>query len=499
MTRREMLAVPVFAAAPQSRSGFDADFGDAISAAGAIRSKQISSVELTTHVFSRIDKYNPKLNAFVYQMREEAMARARQADASLAKGQSLGALHGVPVHVKESFAVAGRPCTWGLLPFKDTKAPRNSAAVEKLLGAGAVLIGATNVPVNLMDYQSDNPIYGTTSNPWDVKLTPGGSSGGTAAALAAGLGFLSVGSDIGGSIRVPAHFCGVYGHKPTLGLVSEAGQLPGGAYHDSGFSTELAVAGPLSRSARDLELALRVLAGPEGHRAIAWNWKLPPARHQSLRGVRVGYVFDDPIAPVSDDLKPAFENLLTALTKAGAVVKPGWPEGVKPAELNRTYQFLLAAVLYAVEPPKGQAAMRRDFGDPKDDAFAAGALSSHAEWMSQNLRRFAYRDQWAAHFRNVDVFLSPVAFRGAFPHMRQGTMATRSLGTRRYADLMNWIPPATLTGCPATAAPIGKTAAGLPVGVQIMGPLWEDATPIAFADALAKEIGGFTPPPGFRP
>ncbi|MCU1286243.1 MAG: amidase family protein [Acidobacteriales bacterium] len=225
------------------------DFASALQAAEAIRQKRVSSVELTRRVFERIDKYNPQLNAFVYQLRDDAMAQAKKADEAQAQGRSLGVFHGVPVHVKESYAVAGHPCTWGLPPLRDSKAPQNSAVVRKLLGTGAVLIGATNVPVGLSDWQSYNPIYGTTNNPWDVKRTPGGSSGGTAAALAAGLGYLSFGSDIGGSIRVPASFCGLFGHKPTLDLVDMQGHLPGGVSAGPGFSTLLAVGGR-SREAR---------------------------------------------------------------------------------------------------------------------------------------------------------------------------------------------------------------------------------------------------------
>src|SRR6266567_6342240 len=201
------------------------DFASALRAAEAIRKKEVSSVELTQRIFERIDRYNPKLNAFVYQLREDALTRAKKADEALARGQSLGPLHGVPVHVKECFGVAGRPCTWGIPALRDSKAPQNSEAVERLLRAGAVLIGATNVPVTLSDWQSYNRIYGTTNNPWDVTRTPGGSSGGSAAALAAGLGYLSIGSDIGGSIRVPSHFCGIYGHKPTLDLVDMQGHV----------------------------------------------------------------------------------------------------------------------------------------------------------------------------------------------------------------------------------------------------------------------------------
>lgn len=502
LTRREAIALAAGVFAAPAAPAFDADFGDAVAAAEAIRNKQISSVELTKHVFSRIDKYNPKINAFTFQLRDEAMARAQQADEAFARKQSLGLLHGVPVHVKESFGVQGRPATWGIPAFKNSKAPRNSAVVDRLLGAGAVLIGATNVPFNLLDYQSYNEIYGATNNPWDLKRTPGGSSGGTAAALAAGLGFLSVGSDIGGSIRLPSHFCGIYGIKPTLGIVSEAGQLPGGTYIDSGFSTELAVAGPMARSARDLELGLLVLGGPERMPAKAWTWKLPAPRRESLKGLRVGYVFDDPIAPPTEDMKPLFESALRAMEKAGAVLKAGWPAGLQIAELNRDYMVMLGAVLYGVEPPEGRAEMRKGFRDPKEDPFAQGAFMSHADWVQLNAKRYGYRARWEEYFREVDVFLTPVAFMPAMPHQHEGTWGTRMVdtpgGKRVYGHLMNWIPTATLTGCPAVAAPIGRTAAGLPAGMQIMGPIWEDSTPIAAARLLANEIGGFEPPPGFK-
>src|SRR5947209_48693 len=228
---------------PATSSGPELDFATALQAAEAIRTRKISSVELTQRMFARIDRYNLQLNAFAYQLRVEALAQARKADDVLSRsksqgGKPLGAFHGVPITVKESFAVEGHPCTWGIPQLRNSKAPKNSDVVDRLLGdGGAVLLGATNVPLSLADWQSYNAIYGQTNNPWDVKRTPGGSSGGSAAALAAGLGYLSVGSDIGGSLRVPAHFCGIFSHKPTLDLVSLQGHLPGGASGARRFST----------------------------------------------------------------------------------------------------------------------------------------------------------------------------------------------------------------------------------------------------------------------
>jgi amidase len=478
----------------------DLDFASALQVADAIRSKRISSSELTQRALERIDRHNPALNAFAYQLREEALASARKADEAQARGSSLGVLHGVPIHVKESFAVAGHPCTWGIPALRDTKAPRNSEVVSRLLGAGAVLVGATNVPVNLADWQSYNPIHGTTNNPWDLKRTPGGSSGGAAAALAAGLGYLSVGSDIGGSIRVPSHFCGIYGHKPTLDLVSLQGHAPGGGADSPGFSTLLAVGGPMARSAGDLLAAMKLLGGPVAWDAKAWEWTLPPSRAESLKDFRIGYVLDDPIAPVAPEVKAVLEPVIEALQHAGARLKPGWPEGFEPAGLIDNYLFHLFAFLASVGPPEAREAQRKAF-QTMQRPHADASLSPFADWQQQNLRRLAFRAQWQSYFEGVDVFLSPVAYTPAFPHDHSEPQGTRTIATsggpRRYLDLVNWIAPATLTGCPATVAPVGRTAAGLPVGIQVLGPYWEDATPITFVDRLAQVIGGFTPPPGY--
>ena len=307
---------------------FDPNFGSALEAAAAINARKISSVELTRHVFERIDKFQPKLNAFVYQMREEALVSARRADEAVARKDKRLPFAGVPVVVKESFGVAGRPCTWGVPALKNTRAKANSTAVQRLLDAGAILIGATNVPFQLMDFQSYNEIYGTTNNPWDVSRTPGGSSGGTAAALAAGLGFLGLGSDIGGSIRAPAHFCGIFGHKPTLDVVSLRRPCSRRRAVEARASRPCwAVAGPMARTAQDLEAAMRVLGGPDPPDSVAYTWRLTPPRHKRLRDFRIGYLLEDSTLPVSSEIKPALESAVRALENAGARLQPGWPPG----------------------------------------------------------------------------------------------------------------------------------------------------------------------------
>ncbi len=502
MTRRDTLAL---VAAPLAARGatttFDANFGSALDAAAAIGARKISSVELTQHVFERIGKFQPKLNAFVYQMREEALARARRADEAVARKEKRGPLAGVPVVVKESFGVAGRPCTWGVPALKDSRAPANSTVVERLLDAGAVILGATNVPLNLMDGQSYNAIYGVTNNPWDLTRTPGGSSGGTAAALAAGLGFLGLGSDIGGSIRAPAHCCGIFGHKPTLDMVSLRGHAPGGVLEDPGFSTLLAVAGPMARTAEDLEAALRVIGGPEAPDSVAYSWRLPAPRHERLREFRIGYILDDPMMPVSSETKPALESAVRALEKGGAKLQPGWPPGFSFGEFFSTYLFMLAAFTYSAAPPEEQQRQRAEFAAVKDHPLAPGSLADFASWQRRNFRRLAFRASWQRYFRNVDAFLLPALPVPAFSHDHseqvRRTLATPEGQLPYVPALLSYMSVAILTGCPATVAPAGKTATGLPVGIQILGPYLEDATPLRLAGLLAKENGGFTPPPGY--
>lgn len=480
-------------------SSFDPNFGSASEAARAIRDKVISSVELTQHMFLRIDQHEPKLNSYVYQLREQALEAAANADQALERGEATGPLHGVPISVKESFAVEGKPCTWGMPPFQDIPAPSDSTAVERLRNAGAILLGATNVPFSLMDSQSFNPIYGRSNNPWDLERTPGGSSGGSAASLAAGTSFFSIGSDIGGSIRGPASFCGVYGHKPTLDIVPMNGHLPAGQRSLPGFSTLLAVAGPMARSAEDLLAGLQILAGPEMPEAKAMRWTLPDARHTRLRDFRIGFILEDPEVPVDAETKAVIEAAVRACERAGASVKEGWPDGMSFADLLDTYYFHLAAFDFSVMPPDVQTKV-----EPKSDkgprTWGRGVKSRFAEWQRLNMKRLSYRARWEDYFRNFDVFLSPTMITAAVPHDPTPVserMVTLSDGSKHsFWNLVTYICPATLTGCPATTAPAGLTKSGLPVGLQIMGPYFEDATPIEFARLLAEEIGGFQAPPG---
>jgi amidase len=501
-SRRQFLSGALSAAAARAAaSSSSLDFASALDAAAAIRAKRISAVELTELAFRRLDRFNPKLNAVILQFREQALARARQADQALARKQLWGPFHGVPVTVKETFGMRGVPSTAGVEQYKDFRPKSNAVAVERLLQAGAIVIGKTNIPVYAADLQSYNPLYGTSNNPWELTRTPGGSTGGGAAALAAGLGHLTLGTDIGGSIRIPSHFCGIYGHKPTLEVVPLTGGVPPFVDPPPQKFVDLAVAGPMARSAADLHVALEAIGGPAGDEAKAYRWSMPAARRTRLREFRVGCVLDDPVCPVGSDVRGVLERAVERLARAGVHVETGWPPRVNFAEQLSTYIFLLYAVMYPRFAPSAQEALREEHRrNPKNPA-AAALVEPHARWSAETARRLAARAVWQEYFREHDVFLTPVAFVPAFPHDHTEPMDARRLdtpeGKRPYLDITPWIAPATLTGCPATVAPVGRTAAGLPVGLQIIGPYLEDATPIEFARLLADVVGGFEAPPGY--
>ena len=470
--------------------------------ASAVRAKQISATELLELTFQRIERENPKLTAVVWEFREDAMARAKQADEALAKGRAPGALHGVPVTIKESFAYRGSPNTWGLPPLKDARSPRTAVAVERLESAGAITIGKTNVPVMLGDWQSYNPIYGTTNNPWDLSRTPGGSTGGGAAAIAAGLGALTLGSDLNGSTRIPAHFCGVCGHKPSLELISTAGFQPGPWDGSPGYPMDLSVIGVMARSARDLSLALNVLGGPNGDEAKAWTWRMPAPRHSRIADFRIGFVPDDDsvdVAPLTADVRALYDQTLAALRKAGARLDQGWPAGIDPRKQMSTFGYLLGALLTADMDPSERERARARFAKNPHDVFAAAAVEPHGRWLHETQKRLQCRALWQQYFETHDVFLLPVTVTAAFPHdhsepIHQRTIETGA-GKRPYVEAIPyWTAPATLAGLPATVAPIGRTTSGLPVGIQIIAPMWEDGTSIEFAELLAGVIGGFIPP-----
>jgi amidase len=449
----------------------DMHFQSATEVAGLQKSGRLSARELTESVFARLDAVNPALNAVVQTDREAALRAADEADA--APGQ--GALHGVPMTIKESFQIAGMRSTWGNPAFADHVAPTDAVVVRRLRAAGAILYGTTNVAMMLADNgQTANPVYGRTVNPWDATCTPGGSTGGGAAAVAAGLSFLEYGSDLSGSIRIPAACCGVYGLKPTEGTTPTGGFQPPGPPVGPSDMAYLSSVGPLARSAADLRTALRATAGPDGAQANAYTWRLAPPRHNRLADFRVGVVLNHPAAAVTGEVGGALSDAVDALGAAGATVVEGWPDGVDPVGQAESFGFEVGQ-FFAFHG-----------GDP-DFAPLPRVVAQHQ-------RRMDARVAWDRYFTDVDVFLSPTAFTAAFPHTETQTITTAD-GERPYHELGFWIAHASLCGLPALNAPIGRTAAGLPVGAQLTGPRHEDDTAITFAELAAERIGGFTPPP----
>lgn len=480
-------------------------FSSASEAARAIRERRITSMELTEHILERIELYNARINAIVTLMREEALKRARAADEALRRVELWGPLHGVPITVKDCFEVSGVRTTAGSPSLKDHVPEHDAVAVARLRGAGAIILGHTNVPIMAGDWQSYNKVFGTTNNPWDLERTPGGSTGGGAAAVAAGLSFLSLGSDIGGSIRVPSHFCGVYGHKPTLNVVPLRGHIPPPPGSPPGPPPYLPVAGPLARSAEDLKIALEVLGGPDAEDAKAYKWTLPPARGASLSDYRLGYVLDHPACPVSSDIKRVMKAAVEALHGRVGVLEEGWPPGVDPVEQYTTYRFLLASnaaqslIDDEYEEKRRQA---QDQDGSYEPIIARAWTAPHKHFQAEDGKRMAARALWQEFFETHDAFLLPVSFLPAFPHDHSHPFWNRRLptpeGPRRYEELLFWISFATLTGLPATVAPIGRTRDGLAVGIQIMGPYLEDATPIDVAAKMSEVTGGFRSPEGYQ-
>jgi amidase len=383
--------------------------------------------------------------------------------------------------------------------FENYAPKEDAVVVARLKAAGAIIIGKTNVPEFASDWQSYNQVSGTSNNPWDVARTPGGSTGGGAAALAAGFGFLEIGSDIGGSIRIPSHFCGLYGHKPTIDVVPLRGHIP----PPPGVLTpaELPVAGPLARSAEDLKLELQVVAGPVPEEAIAYRWNLPAPRKTKLSEYRIGYLIDDPFCKVDSTVKETLANAIEAMRKKGAQLTEGWPAGVDPHRQFENYFMVLSAIMNEGLPEAVIKGMQEAVAKGADDLWLRGATLPHRDWLKQSNLRLKARAVWQEYFKTHDAFLTPVGFVPAFPHNHQGAPISRKLmtteGERDYTDLARWITFATLTGCPATVAPVGRTKSGLPVGIQIMGPYLEDATPIDIAGKLVDVTGGFVAPPGF--
>jgi amidase len=483
-------------------SNVNLHFKSAAEIAKLIRERKVSAVDALEQFLARVEKYNPRLNAIVWLDAAGARERARAADAALDKGEIWGPLHGVPMTIKESYNVAGSPTTWGDPKLKDNVTATSAIAVERLKRAGVVLFGKTNVPLMLADNQSYNAIYGTTNNPWDVSRTPGGSSGGSATAIAAGLTGLDAGSDIGSSIRSPAHFCGVFGLKSTWGVATPKGQALPNSYSYS----DLSVIGPLARSAEDLEIAFDVMAGPDEIDGTAWNVALPACNAASLKDFRVAVKLSDPNCEVETAYVDKLQGLVDALARQGARVKEAEPQ-IDTTHSHEVYLTLLRAATSSRVTDADIERWRKaqetlGIGTNRYlDMLLRGSILPHREWLRLNNERHGLRRTFAAFFEDYDVLLCPVGASAAPPHNHEGETWQRTITVNGKSlpstNHLFWAGYATLVFLPATTGPLGTIGSGLPVGYQAIAASGRDRTAIAFSRAVETEIGGFVPPPGF--
>lgn len=470
---------------------------DATALIQALDGRRISSLELLEASVARAHQLKDSINAVVAEDLERARHRAREIDEQRAAGRTsadLGMLAGLPMTIKDCLDVHGLPASAGVAAFRDRTAA-DAVAVGHARSEGAVIWGKTNVPVMASDWQSYNPLYGQTNNPWDPQRTPGGSSGGAAAALATGITPLEIGSDIGGSLRIPSSFCGTYAHKPTYGIVSQRGHVP----PPPGIAADpdLNVIGPMARSARDLRLLLSILAGG----TLAARADATP-----LAGVRIGLWLEDPDFALDGEVKAVIEGFVTDLMNEGAVVQP-IVSPVDGEELLDTYLTLLLPIIFAGFPRAQQTQMRSmrwlaklaiSFGRPMWARQVLHSTVSHDAWLAADERRAKMRLRMKALFERYDVILAPVAPVTAFPHDHSSFLGRKLVcsDNRRipYDAMLRWIALATVCGLPATAIPAGVSGQGLPVGVQLIGPRGGDSRTLSVAEAIEARLGGFRAP-----
>jgi amidase len=469
-----------------------------------LRAGRIGALELLDHYLARQAALDGPVNAVVATDPEGARRAARDIDARRARGETLPPLAGLPMTIKDSFEVVGLPATCGIPDLAQYRPQRDADAVARLRAAGAVIYGKTNCPLGAADHQSYNPVYGLTRNPWNPARTVGGSSGGAAAALAAGFCALELGSDIGGSIRVPSHYCGVYGHKPSWGIVSGRGHIPP-MPGEVVPPPPLAVVGPIARSAADLDLALELLAGPAQDDAVAWSLRLPAPRHESLRDYRVGLWLD--AYPVDDAYASAIENFARTLADAGVRVELLHDGPVDPAASWAIYLDLLFGVIGSGSPESELAAYRAAADGAAEDSYAARLGRATAQplrhWVARSAQQAQLRRQWSAFFRRYDLLVCPVAMGPAFPHQVDDghgpvPQLKRTLpvngAPRPYLDNLMWSGLVTVAHLPSTVIPLATSLDGLPLGVQAVGPYLEDRSTIRFAALSQERLGAFRTP-----
>lgn len=450
----------------------------------ALDARAVSARELLAHQLDRVDRLDGEVNAVVTLAADEARAKAAAIDEARAGGREVGLLAGVPVTIKDAIATAGIRSTGGATELRDHVPTVDATVVDTIRRAGAVVFGKTNVPRWSGDYQSYNEIFGTTNNPWDLTRTPGGSSGGPAAAVAMGFTGFEIGTDIGGSVRVPSSFCGIYGHKPSFGTIATFGYLDNPTSHRN--VADVNVFGPMARSVDDLELLLGLLAGPGPDDAVAWKLELPPPRAIRLGDFRVAAWLDDEFCPVDSSVAAVMTSAVDALERAGARIDHQRRPTIDAADAASEGLQLIAAAT--------------DISQTPDEEAARYGLS-HRDWDLLHRRRGETRQRWKEFFDDIDILLCPVIPVPAFEHIHTdgGENWARArlaeFGNRPYSGLIGWSGLIGSAYLPVTAAPIGRTETGLPVGIQVVAPYLHDRTALAFARAMAEVVGGYAPPP----
>ena len=452
----------------------------------SLERREVSARELLDAHLARIEALDGPINAVVTFAAERAAADAAAVDERRAAGDELGPLAGVPTTIKDAIATEGIRSTGGAVELADHVPAEDATVVRTVRGAGAVVFGKTNLPRWSGDVQSYNEMFGTTNNPWDLERTPGGSSGGAAAAVAMGFSAFEIGTDIGGSVRIPASSCGVYGHKPSFGLIPTHGYLDHVSHHRN--VADVNVFGPLARSIDDLEMLVDLLAGPNDDDAAAWQLELPPARATELADFRVAAWVDDSLTPLDPEVRAVLDDALVRLEAAGARIDHDRrPALDAPTEAIRGMGLISAAT---------------DVSDAVDDTPPSGPdLISHVQWDLMHRRRNDARRGWAEFFEHTDVLLCPVQPVPPIRHLHDpgGSNWRNSVlvdhGGRPYLDLALWTSFVGSAYLPVTVPPVGRTASGLPIGVQIVAPYLHDRTALAFARAIEPVVGGYAAPP----
>lgn len=451
-----------------------------------IRSKNISPVEIVELHLKRMETLQPRLNAFFHVNAEVTREQARAAENIATRCAQLRPLHGVPLSIKSCIDVAGWPCPAGSLLRKDYIPERDAPLVSRLKTAGAILLGNTNTPEYLMAYESDNRLSGKTSNPWNLSYSAGGSSGGEAAAIASGCSAGGVGSDGGGSIRVPAHFCGVCGLKPTPGRIPATGHFPPGA----GAFSWIGVVGPMARTIADVRLLFEVMAGPDAGDALSAPVPLRTYHEADLRGLRIGILESDAFGVATPETHAAVDQAGKSLSERGFTVEPFRMKGLDQA--LELWWFFFGGVIGSLFHQS--IAGREDQISPTFREYLSCATSGSPIALHEFIKACAERDLLRAEIlrqmKDTPILLSPVSTGPAFRHGEGNYLpGTGYRDTMRFSQWLN------LTGFPGASVPVGRSSDGLPIGVQVIGRPFEDELVLAVAEAIEQSRGPCQAPP----